>query len=168
MRHIHPAHSALATAILGACTLGTALAADPLQQLRQELAACAVITGVDGRVACYDRLAARNTIAPTAPPVTAAAPAAPSDSPADFGLSGVQKQSPKQRVQALTARIVGFSRASSGRTRVTLDNGETWEMQDDPDALLAVGDSVTIQRATLGSFLLVTPTKLSHRVRRIS
>ena len=164
-----PIRSALVTAILGACALGTAFAADPLQQLHEELAACAAISAVDGRVACYDRLAGRNTVSPAlAPAAAAAAPATSGDSPADFGLSGVQKQPVKQRAQALTAHVAGFSRASSGRTRVTLDNGQTWEMEDDPDALLAVGDSVAIQRATLGSFLLVTPAKLSHRVRRIS
>ncbi len=43
-----------------------------------------------------------------------------------------------------------------------------WEYQDDPDPLLSIGDSVTIKHGTLGSFLLLTPAKLSHRVRRIN
>jgi hypothetical protein len=47
------------------------------------------------------------------------------------------------------------------------DNGQTWEYEEDGDYLLAIGDSVTIRRASLGSFLLVTPSKLVHRVRRI-
>jgi hypothetical protein len=50
---------------------------------------------------------------------------------------------------------------------VTLDGGALWELVDDSDPLLAVGDTVTIKRAALGSYLMSTPTKRTHRVRRL-
>jgi hypothetical protein len=40
-----------------------------------------------------------------------------------------------------------------------------WEF-DEADLLLAPGDPVTIRRATLGSYVLITRSERSHRVRR--
>ncbi len=50
---------------------------------------------------------------------------------------------------------------------VTLDGGAVWEMMDGGDPLLAVGDTVTVTRATFGSYLMRTPTKRTHRVERL-
>ena len=71
-------------------------------------------------------------------------------------------------IKSVTAKVAGFGRSPDHRTQVTLDNGQIWEYQDDPDPLLSIGDSVTIKHATLGSFLLITPAKHSHRVRRMN
>jgi hypothetical protein len=49
---------------------------------------------------------------------------------------------------------------------VTLEGGQLWELED-ADPLLAAGDTVTIARASFGSFLLETPSKRSHRARRL-
>jgi hypothetical protein len=54
-----------------------------------------------------------------------------------------------------------------GHMTVTLEGGQLWELLDDVDPLLAAGASVTIVRAALGSFLMQTPSKRSHRVRRL-
>jgi hypothetical protein len=175
---------ALSTAILAACAAGGALAEDP-----NGLTQCSSISNTAERLACYDRLAGRASAkappsspaaaAPAAAPVSAA-PAAATPVPAgaptanDFGLSKVQKEradgaasnSPAE-IKSITARVTGFRKGPSGRPRVLLDNGQSWEYEEDGDYLLAVGDSVTIRRASLGSFLLVTPARLIHRVRRI-
>jgi hypothetical protein len=117
---------------------------------------------------------ASTTAAPaSAAPVAAAAAPAAAPTVEDFGLSKVQKAavsgaSSPPKIKSISAKVAAFGRSSNRRTQITLDNGQVWEYQDDPDSLLSVGDSVTIERATLGSFLLVTPTKLSNRVRRIS
>jgi hypothetical protein len=50
---------------------------------------------------------------------------------------------------------------------VTLEGGASWQLLDDGDALLAAGDTVTITRAVFGSYLMSTPTKRTHRVRRL-
>jgi hypothetical protein len=51
---------------------------------------------------------------------------------------------------------------------VTLADGQVWA-QLDPDtrAKLKVGDTVTIRRAALGSYLLVTPSGMATRVKRL-
>lgn len=175
---------ALSTAILAACAAGVALAENP-----HTLEQCSAISNTAERLACYDRLAGRapaseappSSSAAAAPPAAApvsAAPAAATAAPRvittqDFGLSKLQKErangaanSPGE-IKSITAQVTGFREGSDGRPRVLLDNGQAWEYEEDGDALLAVGDSVTIRRASLGSFLLVTPAKRVHRVRRI-
>jgi hypothetical protein len=118
--------------------------------------------------------------APAAPALAAPAPAAsvaaapaPAAAPTeeDFGRSKVRKAATSgapPEIKSITAKVTGFGRSPNGRTQVTLDNGQIWEYQDDPDPLLSIGDSVTIKRATLGSFILATPAKVSHRVSRIN
>jgi hypothetical protein len=111
---------------------------------------------------------------PAAVASVAAAPA-PTAAPTeeDFGRSKVRKartaasSGAPPEIKSITAKVDAFGRSPNRRTQVTLDNGQIWEYQDDPDPLLSIGDSVTIKRATLGSFILLTPTKLSHRVSRI-
>jgi hypothetical protein len=112
--------------------------------------------------------------APAAPAAVASVAAAPAPATApteeDFGRSKVRKAASAgapPKITSITAKVAAFGRSPNRRTQVTLDNGQIWEYQDDPDPLLSVGDSVTIKRATLGSFILLTPTKLSHRVSRI-
>jgi hypothetical protein len=184
MTSTHTRRLVLSTAILAACAAGGALAEDP-----NGLTQCSSISNTAERLACYDKLAGRASAkappsspaaaAPAAAPVSAA-PAAATPVPAgvstanDFGLSKVQKEradgaasgSPAE-IKSITARVTEFRKGPSGRPRVLFDNGQTWEYEEDGDYLLAVGDSVTIRRASLGSFLLVTPSKLVHRVRRI-
>jgi len=190
MTKTHARRLVLSTAILAACAAGGALAEDP-----NGLAQCSSISNAAERLACFDRLAGRASASkatpsspaaapPAAAPVSAApvsaAPAAATPVPArastddDFGLSKVQKQrngaasgAPPEIKKSLTARVTGFRKGPDGRPRVLLDNGQSWEYEEDGDYLLAVGDSVTIERASLGSFLLTTPAKLVHRVRRI-
>jgi hypothetical protein len=106
------------------------------------------------------------------PAASVAAAPAPGAAPTeeDFGRSKVRKAASSgapPKITSITAKVAAFGRSPNRRTQVTLDNGQIWEYQDDPDPLLSIGDSVTIKRATLGSFILLTPTKLSHRVSRI-
>jgi hypothetical protein len=158
-------------AILGVCAAGSGVA-DDAADLRAALASCHAVTITKDRLACYEKLAEQSPATPTPRPAAAAAQTAPAvqATTEDFGLSPVQKAASapvKAKPTALTAKVDGLSIAPSGRTRVSLDNGQLWEMEDAPDQLLAAGDTVTIERATMGSFLLVTAAKHAHRVRRI-
>jgi hypothetical protein len=159
----------LAGAALGC---GAALA----QQARPALGDCAAIEDPTRRLQCYDAAAGRPA-APTAPVVPAAAPtpapvaaapaaAARADSPQAFGLYPVEHPKPVV-AQTLTAKVVTFGRSSQGRPTVTLEGGQVWELLDDADPLLAPGDAVTVRRAALGSFVLDTPSKRTHRVHRL-
>jgi hypothetical protein len=184
----HAKRFALGTAFLAACAAcacGGARAEDI--DLHKALSPCSGISSSADRLTCYDKLAGRvsepkarpsvaaSAPAPAAPAATApaapvaAAPAAPTEE--DFGRSKVQKaarSSSPPEIKSVTAKVAGFGRSPNQRTQVTLDNGQIWEYQDDPDPLLSIGDSVTIKHGTLGSFLLLTPAKHSHRVSRVN
>jgi hypothetical protein len=190
----HAKRFALSTAFLAACAVcacgaaGSARAEDI--DLHKALSPCSGISSSADRLACSDKLAgrvsepkARPSVAGSAPaPATpvAAAPAAPvAAAPApttapteeDFGRSKVQKaarSSSPPEIKSVTAKVAGFGRSPNQRTQITLDNGQIWEYQDDPDPLLSIGDPVTIKHGTLGSFLLLTPAKHSHRVSRVN
>lgn len=174
----HAKRFALSTAILATSAAGGALAENT--DVHNALAPCIGISSSADRLACYDKLAGRVSAPKAAPVAAAPAPAAsvaaapaPAAAPTaeDFGLSNVQKaasSSSPPEMKSVTAKVAGFGHSPNRRTQVTLDNGQVWEYEDDPDSLLSIGDSVTIKRAALGSFILLTPTKHSHRVRRIN
>jgi hypothetical protein len=177
----------LSSALCGVCAVGTAFAATPLGALQGALAQCAAIAGRDERLGCFDALASQQhpistpaaavpaTVAATAAVPVAAAPAervrsvpavpAESERPEDFGLDPAQRGQTEHRLSSIIARVSGFSHSKQGKIQADLDNGQAWEL-DEADPLLAPGDAVTIRRATLGSYLLITPSKRSHRVRR--
>jgi hypothetical protein len=93
--------------------------------------------------------------------------AAPAPSTQSFGLYEAEHPKPPPVSPALVAGVVALGHSAGGRMTVTLDGGALWEMLDDGDPLLAVGDTVTVKRAALGSYLMSTPSKRTHRVRRL-
>jgi hypothetical protein len=176
-------------------TLGLPVAAiandTPAAVPQSSLHACAVIAAAPERLACYDRLSGRavqNTAAlpgtatppaaapaatarvaaPAAtPPVASAPPAAPASlSKESFGLYAAEHPPAPPVAATLAARIIALGRSASGRPTVALEGGQLWEV-DAADPLLAVGDTVTVRRAALGSFMMVTPAQRTHRVRRL-
>jgi hypothetical protein len=68
--------------------------------------------------------------------------------------------------KAITAKVAGISHDPHGRETISLDEGALWQL-DGSDALLSSGDSVTIKRAAMGSYVLTTPSGRTHRVRRL-
>jgi len=179
--------------ILRACRTAVLLAAlAPTAAVAQStLADCAAISSAPERLACYDRLAGHtgaNVAGPAAatPPAAAAAPAAgavpvpnaaaapasapapaaTAKAPASFGLYAAEHPAPPPSAADLSARVTALGVSDSGRMTVALEGGAVWELAE-ADRLLAVGDIVDIRRAALGSFLMVTPSKRMHRVRRL-
>ena len=102
--------------------------------------------------------------APAQAPGAATPPAAP---PRDsFGLYAAEHPAPPPAAADLSARVTELGVSETGRMTVALEGGAVWELAE-ADRVLAVGDTVNIRRAALGSFLLVTPSKRMHRVRRL-
>jgi hypothetical protein len=163
----------------------------------EDLARCAVIPAPDSRLACYDALAHRPAgkpkaaaVAPASAPAPAPAPgsatavapvavaapvsaapapgsaAAITSDPKNFGLTAVQQHTADLGPKSIAAQISIVSSDQTGRTLVVLDNGETWTVMDN-DGRLSSGDAVTIKRAALGSFLMLTRSNHSYRVRRL-
>jgi hypothetical protein len=145
------------------------------------------------RLACYDRVAGRDTAASAAPQRAAAAaaattasapavppPAAPAPPPAakpedDFGRERqIAYEEDKKREEAtravgeLSASIVAIETRMDGLMTFTLDNGQVWR-QNRPDSRFSIkqGDAVLIQPGSLNSFILSGPTKKSTRVTRV-
>lgn len=102
----------------------------------------------------------------TMPAVPTKAVAAPPADPQTFGLAAVEHPVAPAQAPSLQARVIGVGTSPSGHMTMTLQGGAVWELEE-TDPLLAAGDTVTIRRASLGSFLLETPAKRTHRVRRL-
>ena len=110
--------------------------------------------------------------APAAPAAPAPAVAVPAAAPASAGaqsFGNYAAEHPKAAspaTNAIEARVTGIGSSASGHVTVLLEGGALWEL-DQPDPLLAVGDTVTITRAALGSYMMRTSGKREHRVRRL-
>jgi hypothetical protein len=84
-----------------------------------------------------------------------------------FGLYHAEHPTaPKSTVDSVTGKVIGLTYDANGRETVSLEGGAMWQLAGS-DALLVNGDSVTIKRAALGSYMLTTPSGRMHRVRRL-
>lgn len=132
---------------------------------------CAALSLDSERLACYDRtfgvpMAAGGAI--NASGVRAA------EARRDFGLSEADKRARDPAAakaslpESLEASVVAVMRHARGELVVTLDNDQVW-MQSEAvtQARLSAGDVVTIRKAALGSYQLVTPSGIAMRVRRV-
>jgi hypothetical protein len=117
--------------------------------------------------------AAPAAVAPASPAARGAAQAGAAASPApaapaaaSFGSYQAEHPAAPPVPRALTTRVTAMGKTIDGRPTVTFEGGALW-LLDEVDPLLAVGDTVTVRRGVLGSFLLETPSKRLHHVRRI-
>lgn len=139
---------------------------------------CAGVSDDRARLACYDRIFGKPAAAPagtgsagTPAAATATAASSPQD---DFGLTEATKRArdpekaKEQMPQSITEKVASVRRRPTGELVVTLENGKVWEqIETETAAKVSAGDTVTIKKAALGSYLLVTPGKVATRVRRV-
>jgi FtsP/CotA-like multicopper oxidase with cupredoxin domain len=127
--------------------------------------------------------AAGTAAAPKSPAVASptavhAAPAAatPKDPVTEFGLTEAAKQAkdPAKAAEAakaptsMTAKVISLRFKKYGEFVVTLDNGQVWEQNEPmPSAIVRVGDTVTVKKAVLGSYTLVTAARVATKVHRV-
>lgn len=132
---------------------------------------CAAVAEPDERLACYDAAYSRPAAAPAPEQADDAVPAIANN---EFGLSEAElrERDPERAravLQSIEARVVAQRRRADGAIEITLDNGQTWlQLERTRSLRVRDGDRVTIRRAALGSFLLVTPARALIRVRRIT
>jgi hypothetical protein len=157
---------AFASAALALAVASGAPAAEPVAGTHR----CASVADPTERLACYD----------TAFPPAADARSGTVDRPSDrdkalseFGLSKTQlrmrdpegRDVSPHRIEAGVARV---DSRPTGQRVVTLDNGQLWLLTEvTSKGWLKSGDRVVVREAALGSYMLVTPKRVSLRAKRI-
>lgn len=158
----------------------------------QALATCRSEQDDARRLACYDREveklprqpaagdastgATPSAATPSAATPSAAVPAAAAQTPEErFGYRGELAREERDREQQeirglekLVATVTGISTRGDNTLVITLDNGQVWA-QNRPDSFfrLKVGEQVSIEPASLKSFLLIGSSKRTARVTRL-
>jgi len=142
---------------------------------------CASIGDDAQRLACYDDTFGRprdgRSPATVAAPAAAAAPAAKlvvTNPVEDFGLSEAAKRArdPEKAQETMpeqiSAKVAKVGNRPTGEMVVTLESGQVWvQIETVSKAMVKPGDTVTIKKAALGSYLLVAPNRVATRVRRL-
>jgi hypothetical protein len=176
--------------VLAVTSAGPSSAADDAR-------ACVEVADDAQRLACYDAAFGRDPapapatgeagpaggVATAGRTTKASADRAPSrgaantitvDPVAEFGLSESQKRAkdPERAKVAspdsISAKVAESRQLPTGELVVTLDNGQVWVQAEVlTKARATPGDAVTIRRAALGSFTLVTANKVAVKVRRV-
>ena len=110
--------------------------------------------------------------------------AAPANPIADFGLTPARKESieateakasgapavPKSPPvpDSITAKVATVAHRITGELVVILNDGQVWvQIDSETKGRVSEGEEVTIRKATLGSYFLVTPNHILVRVRRV-
>ena len=79
-----------------------------------------------------------------------------------------QNQTERDELQQITGKVVSVSRAVNGLVELRLDNDQIWRQHDSGTTLtIETGDSVTITRASLGTFRLTDKRGRSSRFKRV-
>jgi hypothetical protein len=192
---VRPVHLRVTAPVVAAVGIGLLTLPSPAQQPAPDtLQACAAIEESNTRLACYDALAkkaappasvaaatrasaaaARGAATSPVPVVpvrsaatsAAAAPETVAATPESFGLYRAEHPVATPGPASLTARVSGLGVGADGHPTVRLEGGALWELLDGGDALLSSGDQVTIRRASFQSFIMSTPSRREHRVRRL-
>jgi len=139
----------------------------------------AAVTG--GAAAAGNAAAAGTAVAAgAAAGAGSAAPAAAAASDAtravdEFGLTEAakRKRDPEKAKEtmpeSISATVASVSFRPTGEVVVKLDNGQVWEQAEivTTKVRLKAGDVVTIRKAALGSYTLLTPSRMVIRVRRV-
>jgi hypothetical protein len=126
---------------------------------------CAALSKAVERLACYDKA--------FGPPTGANAEDAGLARESDFGrperFNAIrdERATGATRINSITAKVAEVRFTQSGQYVFKLENGQIWTETSGQDKLtIEVGDTVTIRRAAMGSFWMVTKDRVGARVRR--
>ncbi|SDZ86538.1 hypothetical protein SAMN05216562_0859 [Microbulbifer marinus] len=127
--------------------LATGASAD---SLANQLKGCSSIEADTERLACYDALS--NSLTERAEQ--------------HFGQE--QQRVIEEAPDSIEATIAQIDKVAYGKLLITLDNGQVWRQNDSGRVNWKTGDSVTVERALFGSFLMKpTDGGRNLRVKRV-
>lgn len=164
--------------------------------LEQSLAECSAKADKLDRLICYDSLAASVKSAPkassaqpassvaattavTATSVAAVAetqvtPATPTTLPAniedEFGRASIKKdkEEVEKEIDRIYLEIASVSKDAYGALKISFINGQQWKQTDSRRFKVKAGETVFIEKAALGSFILGTDGRNSTiRIKRL-
>ena len=138
-------------------------AAEPLPE---HLQTCVSLRRDSERLACFDRAMIEMQGASKEP-----APSPENMFGANAAIneaSGAKQPTQREDLQQITGVVTSLRHADDGMIIVGLDNGQSWRQQDHEVALLiAAGDTVTVARASLGTFRIADKRGRSARFKRV-
>jgi hypothetical protein len=149
------------------CALLTVPAAQAEQPIPEAIQDCARLGRDSERLACYDRavsdlLEGKGQTAAASPENMFGASTAIASPPTDTAAAR------RDELKQITAQVVSLKELDDGALLLVLDNSQVWRQQDS-DARITVqtGDSVTISRASLGTFRITDTRGRSARFKRV-
>ena len=153
----------------------TSSSALPAPQIFSDLVGCRTIADAEQRLACYDAKVAALDEAQKNDEVVIADQAAVKE--AKRGLFGFNL--PKLKIlgkegtttlDELTAVIKSARQDQRGRWTITLEDGATWQQIDSksPGRDAKAGMSVTIKKASLGTFFVKVDKQVAMRMKRVN
>jgi hypothetical protein len=119
------------------------------------------------RLACYDRVVAsiekgEATTATTSPENMFGA------SSAMTPKAKSSREGEPEELMQISGQVVSVGLTASGLVELALDNDQVWRQQDSDTVLsIKTGDSVTISRASLGTFRITDKRGRSARFKRV-
>jgi hypothetical protein len=151
---------ALASALM---TSTLAIAAD----LPPQFETCASLRRDAERLLCYDKAVAQ---------IKSGVDGAPAPSPENMfgaaaGIAPAKTDAPepeREELRQITAAVTSARRGEDGTLVLHLDNGQAWRQQDGEVTLIINdGDTVTVQRASFGTFRITDKRGRSARFKRV-
>ncbi|MDW7551189.1 hypothetical protein [Pseudoalteromonas peptidolytica] len=132
----------------------------------QALKACTLIENDFNRLMCYDNVIANKPISKPQVAKTSAQPTvqkqveslantAPTVQSVEegFGLERRVKAA-SEDIEEITAKVTEITEKARNRMVFTLDNGQVWKQVKSETFFVDAGDTVIIERASFGSFLM--------------
>lgn len=158
-------------------------------ELPVELINCRALTSPEARLDCYDQFVDTQKAAPveepagqTAAPSHASTGPRPATAMPEAERAAVQEElfgknkgeirdvlaaTGVEELDQIEATIARIDKTASGKTVITLDNGQVWLQTDSRRVRLSEEDKITIHRASFGSYMLRKEDTVL-RVKRIS
>ena len=157
--------NAICGALTGALILSSLVSA--AESLPASIEACSRLSHDTERLSCYDKAVALVRAGGEG----AVAPSAENMFGANGDITASRDKLPevkREELKQISGSVTSLQRGDDGMIRLELDNGQVWRQQDAAVHLLvAVGDQVTIVRATLGTFRLTDKTGRFARFKRV-